>query len=164
MNSGTINEMSDYSSMRVPTSEELRVIPLNELIPQRHPFIMIDCLTGFDRINTSTELTVREDNIFYEEGGLSASGLIENIAQTCAARMGYINLTSGQPVKLGFIGSVRNLVVHRTPVAGEVLKTSVKVREEVFSMTLVDAEVRSGDELLVEAEMKIALSSIDAKE
>lgn len=146
------------------TSEELRAIPLQDLIPQRAPFLMIDCLTGFDRINTETELTVREDNIFFTEGTLSASGLIENIAQTCAARMGYINMVSGEPVKLGFIGAVRNLNIHRTPRAGEVLRTTISVKEEVFRMTLVDAWVKVGDEVLVDAEMKIALSEIDAAE
>lgn len=146
------------------TSEELRAIPLQDLIPQRAPFLMIDCLTGFDRINTETELTVREDNIFFTEGTLSASGLIENIAQTCAARMGYINMVSGEPVKLGFIGAVRNLNIHRTPRAGEVLRTTISVKEEVFRMTLVDAWVKVGDEVLVDAEMKIALSEIDATE
>lgn len=148
--------------MEIPTSEALRAIPLHDLIPQRAPFLMIDCLTAFDLTNTESELTVREDNIFFTAGILSASGLIENIAQTCAARIGYVNLMSGQPVKIGFIGAVRNLAIYRTPKAGEVLRTTIIVKEEVFRMTLVDAWVKVGDEVLVQAEMKIALSEMDA--
>ena len=41
--------------------------------------------------------------------------------------------------------------------------TSIKVREEVFRMTLVDAQVRIGDEVVATAEMKIALSEVDAQ-
>ena len=52
---------------------------------------MIDRMTRFDWTSNTTELTVREDNLFYEDGRLTSSGLIENIAQTCAARIGYIN-------------------------------------------------------------------------
>lgn len=156
------NKQETYPMTAQTTEKELRSIPLQDLIPQRAPFLMIDCLTGFDPVNTQTELAVREDNIFFCNGTLSASGLIENIAQTCAARMGYINLTSGEPVKLGFIGAVRGLQIFRTPKAGEVLQTTISVKEEVFRMTLVDAVVKSGDEILVSAEMKIALSETDA--
>lgn len=146
----------------IPRSEELRTIPLQDLIPQRAPFLMIDCLTGFNHVDTETELAIKEDNIFFADGTLSAFGLIENIAQTCAARIGYINLISNTPVKIGFIGAVRGMHIRRTPRAGEVLRTSITVKEEVFRMTLVDACIKSGDEILAEAEMKIALSELDA--
>ena len=36
--------------------------------------------------------------------------------------------------------------------------------EEVFKMTLVNASIKSGDEVIVKAEMKIALSDIDSVE
>jgi predicted hotdog family 3-hydroxylacyl-ACP dehydratase len=124
---------------------------------------MIDRLIYFDRIVTKTELLVRNDNLFFEHQRLAASGLIENIAQTCAARMGYINRLSNESVKLGFIGAIRNLTILRTPREGELLTTTIEVKEEVFQMTLVDAVVRSGEEVLVTAEMKIAISDIDAQ-
>lgn len=144
-------------------TEDLRNIDILTLIPQRPPFVMIDYLVHFDRVDTRSELCVREDNIFFENGHLSAAGLVENIAQTCAARMGYINLISNEPVKLGFIGAVRNLVVHRTPMEGELLSTTISVKEEIFQMTMVNATVKVGEEVLVECEMKIALSDIDAQ-
>jgi predicted hotdog family 3-hydroxylacyl-ACP dehydratase len=134
-----------------------------DLLPQRPPFIMVDKLIHFDRIKTITEFLVKPDNLFFDEGRFTSSGLIENIAQTCAARMGYINHISNQHIKLGFIGAIRNLQIFRTPVADELLITSIEVKEEIFQMTLVDAAIKSGDELLVKAEMKIALSNIDSQ-
>lgn len=151
----TFGEMND---------NEIRNIEVLELIPQRPPFVMIDRLIAFNPIVTMSELTVRTDNLFFCEGHLLATGLIENIAQTCAARIGYLNRQSNEAMRLGFIGAVRNLTVHRTPREGELLQTIVTVKEEVFQMTLVDAVVQSGDETLVEAEMKIALSEIEAHE
>lgn len=150
--------------MNNSTEQDLRAIPLDRLLPQRAPFLMIDRLVAFDPVVTATELEVRADNLFVGDGRLSACGLIENIAQTCAARMGYINLVSGRPVVLGFIGAVRGLNIHRTPALGETLRTSITVREEVFQMTLVDAEVCSGNERIADAEMKIALSDIRAQD
>ncbi|CCX61306.1 uncharacterized protein BN727_02083 [Bacteroides sp. CAG:598] len=133
-----------------------------DLIPQRPPFIMIDCLTHFDPVITSSRFTVRDNNLFFSEGRLLASGLIENIAQTCAARIGYINRLSNEVIKLGFIGAVRNLKIYKTPLAGDTIYTTITVKEEVFQMTLVDAVVKLNDETIAEAEMKIALSDIES--
>lgn len=135
-----------------------------ELIPQRAPFVMIDCLVHFDSVMTTSKFTVHRDNLFFREDRLLASGLIENIAQTCAARIGYINRMSNEAVKLGFIGAVRNLKINKTPMEGETIYTTIIVKEEVFQMTLVDAIVKLNDEIIVDAEMKIALSDKDSKE
>ena len=123
---------------------------------------MIDCLTHFDPVITSSRFTVRDNNLFFSEGRLLASGLIENIAQTCAARIGYINRLSNEVIKLGFIGAVRNLRIYKTPLAGDTIYTTITVKEEVFQMTLVDAVVKLNDETIAEAEMKIALSDIES--
>ena len=143
---------------------ELKDIPLNELIPQRPPFVMIDKLLSSDAVYSVTELEVRNDNIFVEDERLTASGMIENIAQTCAARIGYINLSSGQPVKIGVIGSISNLNIARTPLVGEQLTTTIQLLEEVFNVTMVLASIKIGEEEIVSANMKIALTDIDSKD
>lgn len=138
-------------------------LTIEELIPQRPPFVMIDRLVSSDDVYSVTELTIREDNLFVEDGRFSASGLIENIAQTCAARIGYINLNHGQTVKIGVIGSISNLNIERTPKVGEKLTTTIKLLEEVFQMTLVEAVTRCNNEEIVHANMKIALTDIESK-
>ncbi len=74
-----------------PTEQDLRHIDIHELLPQQEPFVMIGTLTHFDRTLTVTETEVKADNIFVDNGYFTASGLMENIAQTCAARIGYVN-------------------------------------------------------------------------
>ena len=137
-------------------------VDILELIPQRPPFIMVDRLLHFDRIVTTAEFAVREDNIFLEGDELQPEGLVENIAQTCAARIGYVNLMNKESVRLGFIGAVRNLSILGTPKIGETIETTITVKEEIFQMTLVDAERRLNGSVIVNAEMKIALSDIVA--
>ena len=139
-------------------------IPLKELIPQRPPFVMIDRLVSSDAVFSVTELEVRPDNLFVDNGRMTAAGLVENIAQTCAARIGYINLNSGEAVKIGVIGSISNLNITRTPKVGEHLVTTIKLLEEVFQVTLVEAMVKSDDEVLAQCNMKIALTDIDSKD
>lgn len=138
-------------------------INILELLPQRPPFVMVDRLTYFCPETTRTELAVKSDNLFAADGRLSSYGMIENIAQTCAARMGYMSRLGGQSVKLGFIGAIRDLKINRQPAVGETIATEIRVREEVFGMTLVDASITVGEETLAAAEMKIALTDIDSK-
>lgn len=145
------------------TNLDIMNVDVLQLLPQRPPFIMIDHLTHFDRIFTSTCFTVRPDNVFVEDGILNPCALVENIAQTCAARMGYVNLVNSDNVKLGFIGSVRHLVVERDVKVGETLHTTIEVVQEVLQLTLVNATIKIDGEVVVEAEMKIAQSDIEAK-
>jgi len=151
MTSGT-PDMSDFSKYGIL-----------ELIPQRPPFVMVDSLIFCDLSITRTLLEVRADNIFNDWGRLSTAGICENIAQTCAARLGYLSLASGQPVKLGYIGAISNMQVYRTPVTGETVVTEINVLQEVFNITLVHAVVKCGDELIAQTDLKIALGDDAAR-
>lgn len=137
--------------------EELEKIDILKLLPQRPPFVMVDRLIHCDPVVTTTEFEVRADNIFNDGGHISAAGLCENIAQTCAARLGYISYASGKPVRLGFIGAVNNFSVLRTPGTGETLRTTIEVQQEVFNITLVHAMIKSAGDVVVESDLKIAL-------
>lgn len=134
-------------------------IDIHELLPQQPPFVMVDKLMHFDETVTTTTFEVRADNIFVDDGTLNACALAENIAQTCAARLGFVNkYILKRAIQLGFIGSIRNMQVMRTPSVGEKLTTTITVREQIIGLTLVDATILVGDETIVTAEMKIALS------
>lgn len=148
------------------TQNELEAIDVLTLLPQRPPFVMIDCLTHFDEVLTASRFSVRADNLFMgDDGVLNSCALVENIAQTCAARMGYINqYILKNSVKLGFIGDIKHLKVLRAARLGEELRTEVAVVQEVLQMTLVKATVKVGDETIVTADMKIAMTDIDAVE
>jgi predicted hotdog family 3-hydroxylacyl-ACP dehydratase len=94
-----------------------------------------------------------------ESDKFSACGLIENIAQTCAARIGYVNkyvLKKG--IQLGFIGAIRNLQIYRLPPVGTTIITKVTIMEDVFGMTLATAVVSTNDIIWAEGEMKIAIN------
>ena len=136
---------------------EFEKIDVHTLLPQQEPFVMIDRLIHYDPVKTVTTLQVRADNIFADDGHLSVAGLNENIAQTCAARMGYISFSSGDRVKIGVIGAITGFSVSRTPLVGEVLTTTIDVVQEVFQVTLVHATVKVGDEVIAETDLKIAL-------
>lgn len=141
-----------------PTDQFVRSIDVHTLLPQQEPFVMIGALEHFDMKHVVTSTKVSSDNIFVESSKMMPTGLIENIAQTCAARIGYINryiLKKG--IQIGFIGSVRNLQIHDLPAVDDVIYTEVDIQEEVFGMILVTAVVRTSDDVCVTAELKIAV-------
>ena len=137
---------------------EIQDIDILTLIPQRRPFVMIDRLLSFDEIESSTDFVIKEDNIFCKDGLFLETGIMENIAQTCAARIGYININNNESVKIGVIGSIKDLIITKLPKVGTTLVTKVKVLSEVFAITLVEAEVYDNDELIAKCEMKISLT------
>ncbi len=141
-----------------PTEEFLCGIDIHELLPQQEPFVMISSLVRFDMQTTVTETIVSADNMFVEDGVFTAPGIVENIAQTCAARIGYVNkyiLKKG--IQLGFIGAIRDLKVKQLPKVGDTITTSISVIDSVFGMTLVDAVVLNNGAEVVSAQMKIAV-------
>jgi len=136
---------------------KLSEIPILELLPQRPPFVMVDCLKDYSETQSTCCLTVRPDNVFLEQGCLASAGLIEHIAQTCAARLGYYNkYVLKSEVRLGFIGEVKNLSILRLPREGEQIETTITVVQEIFDVTLVSAEVRVGEEVIATTTLKIA--------
>lgn len=137
-------------------------IDILELIPQRPPFVLIDRLEDFGETCSVTSFRVPEGGVLVRDGRLSEAGLMENIAQSCAARIGYINkCLKHDTVKLGIIGSVKDLEVLAMPAVGAELRTEVKVLSEVFNITLVEACVREGETELARCQMKISLTDID---
>jgi predicted hotdog family 3-hydroxylacyl-ACP dehydratase len=134
-------------------------INILKLIPQQPPFVMVDRLLYTEHQTTKTAFTVREDNIFVDSGVLAEAGLIENIAQTCAARVGNMGSeTESNSVKIGFIGVIRNLEIARLPKVGETIVTQVNLVDEVFHITLVNATVSIEDEIVTSCEMKISIT------
>jgi predicted hotdog family 3-hydroxylacyl-ACP dehydratase len=119
---------------------------------------MIDRLVHFDNIFTRTEFEIKSDCMFVENGKLLESGLVENIAQTCAARLGYINtIILKDVVRLGFIGAMKSLIINKLPEVNSKLLTTIEVVNEVFNITLVNATTLCNGEVLVTCEMKISV-------
>src|SRR4051812_17171991 len=103
---------------------------IHTFIPQKHPFVMIDQLIGSDETSTRTSFCVREDNIFVEDGYLKEPALVENIAQTAAARAGYITTRDNLGILIGYIGAIKDLEVFNLPKINDTLETEIVIRNQ----------------------------------
>lgn len=144
------------------SEEYLRSIDVHTVLPQQEPFVMIGCLTHFEMMTSTTETLINDNNIFVDNGHFSASGMMENIAQTCAARVGFYNkYVLHKDVQVGFIGAIRNYVVNSLVPVGSVIRTKVDILEEIFGMTLANAEITCGDEIIATAEIKLSVRNVE---
>lgn len=128
------------------------------LIPQRQPIVMVDRFFGIKNHNSYTGFTIKEDNIFLYRDHFSEPGLIEHVAQSVAARNGYICQQKMIPVPIGFIGSVDKMYIYALPSINDELLTEVKIIQQVDVITLIGATVKSGDKIITECRMKIFLN------
>lgn len=132
---------------------------ITSIIPQRAPFVMIDSLIDANETGFNTNFEITSENLFLENGILSESSLIENIAQTCAAGFGYLNsLVEGGEPKLGFIGAVTQVQVQDTAKLNDLIETSVAVLSTFDTIHLVEGTAKSNGKVLLTCQMKIVLA------
>lgn len=130
-------------------------IPIEQLIPQRPPFVLVDRLIHYEALAATTEFFVGPNCILLNGTRLSEAGLVENIAQTCACYIGYRNRT--QPVKIGVIGAIKNFEIQATVPVESHISTDIQVEADIFDMLLVKGQIRLKDSIVVTCEMKISL-------
>ena len=127
------------------------------LIPQRHPFVMVDQVIKADENSCTTRFYINAGNLLLENETFTEAGLVENIAQTAAAHAGLMALKANTAVRTGFIGAVTNLEIDRLPFLDDELETSIKIENQIFDVTLISGEVSCCSKIIARCEMKIFL-------
>ena len=128
---------------------------IKSLIPQREPIIMIDKIVSHSDKKTSTSLTIKETNIFVEKNIFQSSGLIEHIAQSSAARMGMQTIKKGKKPLLGYIASIKNMMINRLPKVGETILTEIIVTNHINNIIVVQGESKVDNIVVSNCELKV---------
>jgi predicted hotdog family 3-hydroxylacyl-ACP dehydratase len=137
---------------------------ITEYIPQKKPIIMVDTIESFDDKSVLTTFKIENENIFVSNGVLNEPGIVENIAQTAAARAGYeVKLRGIEPL-VGFIGAVKDLEIHYLPKVGETIQTRIEIKMEVMGVTLIQGESTCGEKKVANCEMKIFLQKPEGQD
>lgn len=128
-----------------------------EFIPQRPPVVMVDRLISVTEKTCVSGLSIQNDNIFVSGGKLREAGIVENMAQSAALSVGYLCKIENREVPTGFIGAVKNLVIHQLPETGSLITTSIRVDYEVMDASLVHGEVLFEGKVIASCDLKIFL-------
>ena len=130
---------------------------ITKYIPQRPPMVMISELISSEENKTITSLRISPENIFFQEGYLREAGLVENIAQTAAAGIGYRYSLEGKTPPPGFIGGIRRLKIGPLPEAGDDIITEVTVDHVIMNASVITGKISNKGTLIAACEMKIFL-------
>jgi 3-hydroxyacyl-[acyl-carrier-protein] dehydratase len=131
---------------------------ITDFIPHRKPFIMIDNLIMADMDRFESDFFIEQDNVLVRSGYLEESGLIENIAQTCAAGFGFLDQENDGEPKMGFIGAVSKLEVFELPVVNSIIRTIVTPTHQLGNIFLLKGENYCNGRKLLECEIKIVIA------
>ena len=132
---------------------------IKKLIPQREPIIMVDALLYFDATKVVSGFSIKNDNLFVENGLFTESGIIEHMAQTVALYTGYHFYIKNEKAPEGYIGAIKNVVLYKLPKVDDTLETEVEILQEIMGVTLVKGATKLNGELIMTAEMKTVLKA-----
>jgi len=119
---------------------------------------MIGDLIDANENMATSRFLINSDNILVEEGVFSVSGLLENIAQTAAAQVGYLCAQNNIPVPIGFIGAISKVKVDKLPQLNSIIETLIEVKQEIFDVILISGEVKQEGKSLISCQMKIMIA------
>ena len=131
---------------------------VENLLPQKAPFAMVDGLVEINREVFST-LKIVEDNLLVSRNRFSEAGLLEFMAQSIAVSSAFME-EAQKEAKVGFIGAIRKAEIVALPEVGTQIFGKVEKQYEAIGIQLAKVEVfNSSEELLAWAQIKTVLSS-----
>lgn len=143
-----------------PSEQFLRSIDVHSLLLQQDPYILTGPLVHYEKDCVKSEFTVPHDGFFVRHDKLRSAGMVENIAQTCALRLGYVNkYILGKGIEIGVIAAVRNMRVFDHPSVGDTITTTIKILKDVMGMMLAEATIDNKGRVLATATVKMAVKN-----
>lgn len=134
---------------------------IQSLIPQKHPFVMVDKMYSFTETSMISGLKITDDNVFFDGKNFVESGIIEHMAQSIALHKGYDCFIKNQAVPVGFIASLNNIEFFNLPKLHDEIKTTVNIIFEFGGMTSVSVETTLNENTIAKGELKTILAQID---
>ena len=135
----------------------MRTTDIESLIPQRPPIKMIDVFEYEDENTGLSELSVVADNIFVEDDTMMAEGILEHVAQTAAALIGYRRKMAGMEVNIGVIGDMKHCSFDsELPKTGETIKTRIGIVSQLGNITMIESLSQVDGRTMAQCRMKLA--------
>ncbi len=131
---------------------------VGSLLPQKFPFVMVDKLYSYTETNLLSGFTIEENAIFFQNGNLVESGLIEHMAQSVALHTGYQFYLKQEQAPTGYIGSIKEIQISTLPKLNEEVQTTVSILQEFGGITLVDVVSKINDIEIAKGQIKTVLA------
>ncbi len=138
----------------------MELFPIESYLPQKRPFIMVDKICNANESECCTETSISEENIMVKNGVFIEAGILENIAQTCACHIGFveIHIRENPIIRIGVVAQIKGLEITRYPQTGEVITTNVKENENFGDVSIYTATISSEGEPIAQGELRVVLT------
>ena len=131
---------------------------IENLIPQKHPFVMVDKIYAFAENSMVSGLKISDENIFFDGENFVESGIIEHMAQSIALHKGYDCFLKKEIVPVGFIASLNNIEFFELPKLNDEIKTTVTILFDSGGMTSVEVTTEANEITIAKGELKTILA------
>jgi predicted hotdog family 3-hydroxylacyl-ACP dehydratase len=131
---------------------------VENLLPQKFPFVMVDCMFSYSETELTSGLNIQNDNIFLENNTFLEAGLIEHMAQSVALHTGYQFFLKNETAPTGYIGSIKEIEIKKLPKINDTIQSNVTILQEFAGITLVDIVTFLNDEEIASGQMKTVLA------
>ena len=132
---------------------------VQNLIPQKYPFVMVDKLLFFSEEKVVSGFTISREDLFTQGDTFMAPGLIENMAQSVALYTGYQYFLKNEPAPTGYIGAIKSVKINLLPKVSQQLETTVKILHEIMGVTLVEIETKCEGSIVATSVMKTVIAA-----
>ena len=116
---------------------------------------MVDSLLSASEEKIVTDFEIQKENVFLKEDVFMAYGMIENIAQSAALGLAYLNPGSERVLGEGFLAGISKLNVFGLPEIQDNISTSIVPQVYFDNMVMLSGEVEANGKLLLDCEIKL---------
>jgi predicted hotdog family 3-hydroxylacyl-ACP dehydratase len=131
---------------------------VENLLPQKFPFVMVDKMYSFTETSLISGLDIQKDNIFIDNNTFLEAGLIEHMAQSVALHTGYQFFLKNEKAPTGYIGSIKEIEIKKLPQVSNNIQSTVTILQEFAGITLVNIVTTLNNEEIAKGQMKTVLA------
>ena len=139
------------------TSLLLEKDAVENLLPQKFPFVMVDKMYSFTETSLVAGLKIQNDNVFSDNDTFLEAGLIEHMAQSVALHTGYQFFLKNETAPTGYIGSIKEIEIKKLPKVNDTIQSTITILQEFAGITLVDIVTYLNNEEIANGQMKTVL-------
>jgi len=131
---------------------------VENLLPQKFPFVMVDKMYSFSETTLVSGLKIKSDNIFFDNDTFLEAGLIEHMAQSVALHTGYQFFLKNETAPTGYIGSIKEIEIKKLPKINDTIQSTITILQEFAGITLVNIVTHLNNEEIANGQMKTVLA------
>ncbi|MGQ7947252.1 ABC transporter permease [Flavobacterium sp. WC2509] len=149
--------------------ETSNTVEIKHYLPHRAPMLMVDHILEVDDEKVATVFEIKAGNIFLENDFFAASGLIENMAQTCSmivAKDYFIDENNKEITEInviGFISAIKTLKIYSLPQVGSTIVAKAilvsKFITDSYSLCTIKCKTFKDEEILLEGEITLFIQN-----